>query len=99
MGCTWQLPGAAWRLRRPSAAWPRHAAPPPSLQPSQPPVAPYCHTAVPQGAKKYISEHDKDWSSSDSAWVSAAAAGGLGLLTIVAVLPLLRWMTNKKFTE
>lgn len=52
-----------------------------------------------QGAKKYITSQNSAWTDDQSAWVSAVCAGGAGLLTALAILPLLRWMHNKNFTE
>ena len=55
--------------------------------------------AAPQGAKKYISEHDKDWSVNDSAWVSAVCAAGLALLSAAIGIPLMKRAASKVFTE
>jgi len=51
-----------------------------------------------QGAKKYILAQNPSWTDDQSAWVSAACAGGVGLITIAVVLPILRWYHGAKFT-
>ncbi|KAG2436483.1 hypothetical protein HXX76_006784 [Chlamydomonas incerta] len=52
-----------------------------------------------RGAKKMLSETEDDWSDAKAAWISACVAAGVTLLTIVIVLPLLRWKANRKFEE
>ena len=52
-----------------------------------------------QGAKKYISSQNPSWTDDQSAWVSAVCAGGAGLIAAVAILPLLRWMHARNFSE
>mmetsp|Transcript_37091 Transcript_37091/g.82502 ORF Transcript_37091/g.82502 Transcript_37091/m.82502 type:complete len:676 (-) Transcript_37091:1157-3184(-) len=45
-----------------------------------------------KGAKKSFSENGgDDWSDDKAAWIAACCAAGLGFLTIVVVLPILRW--------
>jgi hypothetical protein len=61
-------------------------------------LAPLCDcSAMSQGAKKYILEHDKSWTQDKAAWVSAICAGGLTVLSAIAMIPLIYWMENKHF--
>ncbi|KXZ51046.1 hypothetical protein GPECTOR_14g33 [Gonium pectorale] len=53
-----------------------------------------------RGAKKMLTEKQGDnWSDSKAAWISAICAGGLTFLTIIIVLPLLKWKADKKFRD
>ena len=49
-----------------------------------------------KGAKKTLSSSD-DWTDAKAAWIAACCAAGLAFLTIVLVLPLLKWKADKKF--
>ncbi|KAG2440881.1 hypothetical protein HXX76_003735 [Chlamydomonas incerta] len=49
-----------------------------------------------KGAKKTLSS-DSSWTDSKAAWVAACCAAGLTFLTIVIVLPILKWKADKKF--
>lgn len=39
------------------------------------------------------------WSVTKSAWVSAVCAGGMGLVTIFVINPLLKWRAKKYLAE
>ncbi len=43
-----------------------------------------------KGAKKSLSENS-NWSDAKSAWIAAAAAGGLFVITAAVFMPLLKW--------
>lgn len=51
-----------------------------------------------KGAKKSFQKSNADeWSDAKAAWIAACCAAGLAFLTIIVVLPLLKWKADKKF--
>ncbi len=51
-----------------------------------------------KGAKKSFQKNNADdWSDAKAAWIAACCAAGLAFLTIIIVLPLLKWKADKKF--
>ncbi|KXZ56263.1 hypothetical protein GPECTOR_1g23 [Gonium pectorale] len=52
-----------------------------------------------KGAKKTFQSNDNSWTDNKSAWIAAIIAAGLGFLTVVIVLPILKWKADKKFSE
>ncbi|GLC32995.1 hypothetical protein PLESTB_000382400 [Pleodorina starrii] len=52
-----------------------------------------------KGAKKTFQSDGDDWTDGKAAWVAACCAAGLSFLTIVIVLPLLKWRADKKFSQ
>ncbi|PNH03788.1 Phosphate-repressible phosphate permease [Tetrabaena socialis] len=52
-----------------------------------------------KGAKKMITSSESDWTDAKAAWIAACCAAGLCFLTIVLVLPLLKYRADRKFKE
>ncbi|KAG2490083.1 hypothetical protein HYH03_011389 [Edaphochlamys debaryana] len=52
-----------------------------------------------KGAAKTLQADGDSWTEGKAAWVSACCAAGLCFLTIVIILPLLKWKSDRKFDE
>ncbi len=52
-----------------------------------------------RGAKKMLQGNQKDWTDQKALWIAAVCAAGVTFLTIVVVLPILKYKADKKFKE
>ena len=63
------------------------------------PAHPPHPTPTQQGAKKLLTSSEKDWTDAKAAWIAAACAGGIALLSAVTVVPVLHFRMRKFFDE